>query len=410
MAWVSSFEGSFYRGDLHHLTIPYYRHHRAIFAFGEDRNGGQWVGGDQAINLLFYDSAGRPSIVKDSAIFQPLKNKFITCIKTDPKNDNWVSTIGAGIFQYKNGSAVPTHFSHDPANPNSLSNDSVISLYFHGQNELWISSFSGLDQLNTQTGKFNHFQNVQGDSSSLRSNTIFQMASDKEGQLWIGTESGIEKHISSSGKFKHYLRDNTIVFLFKDSRDTLWACGAGLYYLDHTLDQWIAIKNPSDGKDFIRPIAMTEDADKNLWITTSSTIIRFNPTKYESSTYGKLMGVDGSNMSLFGAYYSKKGQLFFADTAGFYSFNPRQMQALTLKPEIQLAELRISNQLVEENGSEFLKEPLWKTSQIDLTYRQNVFSFDLGVIDYYQPDQNRLIYKLENYDEGWRIGGYEKRA
>jgi signal transduction histidine kinase len=55
-----------------------------------------------------------------------------------------------------------------------------------------------------------------------------------------------------------------------------------------------------------------------------------------------------------------------------------------------------------------LKQPLQEINSIKLPYNQNVFSIDFTLIDYRQPEDVRLLYYLENYDQDW-IPVYSKR-
>ena len=43
-------------------------------------------------------------------------------------------------------------------------------------------------------------------------------------------------------------------------------------------------------------------------------------------------------------------------------------------------------------------------------YDQNVFSFDLAVIDYVNPEENRPLFMLENFDNSWHYASSERRA
>ena len=57
-----------------------------------------------------------------------------------------------------------------------------------------------------------------------------------------------------------------------------------------------------------------------------------------------------------------------------------------------------------------LKEDLLQAKQIELSHDQDVFSFLFNVVHYSNPEANRAMYMLENYDKSWRPAGSEHTA
>ncbi|HKI87681.1 MAG TPA: ATP-binding protein, partial [Draconibacterium sp.] len=57
-----------------------------------------------------------------------------------------------------------------------------------------------------------------------------------------------------------------------------------------------------------------------------------------------------------------------------------------------------------------LTENLNEQKKIILQYNQNVFSIDMAIVDYANPEQNRLSYFLENFDISWHSANSERRA
>ena len=80
------------------------------------------------------------------------------------------------------------------------------------------------------------------------------------------------------------------------------------------------------------------------------------------------------------------------------------------EPEIIFSGFRLADQTVVPGSNEPLKENLSEAKEINLQYYQNVFSFDFAIIDYANPEQNQLIYQLENYDKNWMQSNAEYRA
>jgi hypothetical protein len=70
----------------------------------------------------------------------------------------------------------------------------------------------------------------------------------------------------------------------------------------------------------------------------------------------------------------------------------------------------LADQIVKPGNGSPLNENLLQTESITLPFNQNNFSFDFTVIDYANPENNRLFYMMENYEKEWRPGGSERRA
>jgi hypothetical protein len=52
--------------------------------------------------------------------------------------------------------------------------------------------------------------------------------------------------------------------------------------------------------------------------------------------------------------------------------------------------------------NEVLKEPFFKTNEIDLSHNDNVFSIAFDAIDFSVLAAKSVYYKLEGYDKEWR--------
>ena len=80
----------------------------------------------------------------------------IECITQDASGFIWIGTQD-GLNKY-DGYNFKIH-NHDPANPNSLSNNVVYSIYEDHTGILWVGTFQGgLNKFDPQTEKFTHFR------------------------------------------------------------------------------------------------------------------------------------------------------------------------------------------------------------------------------------------------------------
>ena len=121
-------------------------------------------------------------------------------------------------------------------------------------------------------------------------------------------------------------------------------------------------------------------------------------------------GVNGNNLTGITAYKDHEGQLYFGDGTGYFAFYPEELLRHSTAPEIVIDEFNINNKIIHPGTSSALQQPLWKTKEINLSHDQNVFSFAFAGINYSNPSLNKHLYKLENYDNDWRVASNEHIA
>jgi len=147
-----------------------------------------------------------------------------------------------------------------------------------------------------------------------------------------------------------------------------------------------------------------------IWLTTKTQIIAFNP---ENEAFRIFDAIDGVSIELsYGAIFKRKnGHLLFGGKNGFLELDPKQfdMETQFAKPDIQIAELRVNNTLIETKHALLANQPIWETKELQLTYQQNSLTFGLSCLDYH-TDENYIEFFLENYDHQWRKVGPEKSA
>ncbi|MBD0289298.1 MAG: GHKL domain-containing protein, partial [Flavisolibacter sp.] len=92
----------------------------------------------------------------------------------------------------------------------------------------------------------------------------------------------------------------------------------------------------------------------------------------------------------------------------YYVINTRQLISNPSPPQVVLTDFRIGGKPVRPGKNSPIKEPLERAKSISLSHNQNVLTFGFAAIHYSNPEQNRHLYKLENYDPDWRQAGSEK--
>lgn len=138
--------------------------------------------------------------------------------------------------------------------------------------------------------------------------------------------------------------------------------------------------------------------------------MRLNPQRNETSIFGENFGVVNNTLSWGSVYKGLNGDIYFGNSTGYYEINPVELSKGLHPPEIVINSFDIADQPVKPNRNGPLKESLSHVKEIKLRYNQNVFSFNFAVIDYANPEENRIIYYLENYDKTWLQSNSEGKA
>jgi ligand-binding sensor domain-containing protein/class 3 adenylate cyclase len=106
---------------------------------------------------------------------QGLSQGYVPAIVQDKEGYLWFAT-NDGLNKY-DGYDFRV-FRHEIDKPFSLIENSITSLYYDSKGRLWVGTASGLDLLETSTGKFIHFP-------QLRVKNVDEIAEDETGSIWI---------------------------------------------------------------------------------------------------------------------------------------------------------------------------------------------------------------------------------
>ena len=101
----------------------------------------------------------------------------------------WAATE-QGILVYNLDTHATQHFTYNPMNPFSISDNPLYCLYKDREGGLWAGSyFGGLNYLPAIHPIFERFV-PQGGENGLHGRRVREMVMDKFGKIWIGTEDG----------------------------------------------------------------------------------------------------------------------------------------------------------------------------------------------------------------------------
>lgn len=410
--WIGGTQGNIYHLDPLHKKIP----HTSIAGapvnnFYEEPNGVIWISTNQELirtdkatgNTKRYLENSTPSQRDQNAVFK---------IKRDRQGNLWVGS-SFGLNLWDKGKNEFIRYTHDPQKNNSISNKDVIEIYEDRADNFWLGTFRGLNLMDRKTGKFFSYFLNQKDTSTFGLNLVTSILEDQTGKLWVSAWNGMGVSLFSreNKTFKSYLKGTSIMCLYEDADGILWAGGNdGLYKFNPGIDNFIRYSDIGSPAGITDVLSIIEDNQKYLWIGSSGGIVKLNPQRNETSTYGKNFGIGENTLTFKSSFKGLNGDLYFGDATGYFSFSPVEFTQNLKAPEIVFTAFRLEGHTVIPGDGSPVKGRLSEQTDIELRHDQDIFSFDLAAIDYADPNENRLIYYLENYDNSWHPTSSEQRA
>ncbi|MBD1262182.1 response regulator [Maribacter polysiphoniae] len=161
-----------------------------IWDIFKDGHGRFWLGTGEE-GLVQFDKR-RGIMAKYDTILNKDKGmalKNIRVITEDGDGNLWLGTDADGIAKFDINEGRFSMFQHDSI-ANSLSINSIKSLYYAPNNVLWIGTYgAGLDVYDIATNTFYNYDQHDG----LANNVVYGILPDKRGGLWLSSNKGITK-------------------------------------------------------------------------------------------------------------------------------------------------------------------------------------------------------------------------
>ncbi|GAB3528235.1 sensor histidine kinase [Pontibacter brevis] len=410
--WFGTANGNLFRLDPHRHRIPHVETNSEVYSFFEDPAGFMLLGTSKG--LIRKNRNGRvKQYVHNPADPKSISSDTVYTIYKDRKGTIWIGNASGQLNIYHPFTETFTRYVHDKNDPGSLSAGAIFSILEDSQDNFWIATGFGLDRMDREKGTFTHHKHDPNDSRSISHNRITSILEDRRGVLWLGTRfaGGVNRYNVNSGTSKKYLLGNNIAKIYKDSKDVVWVAteSSGIYYYKRSADAFIPLKLERN-EDVIHIRDMVEDEQQNLWFSSKEGLLKLNKDRSSVLLLGEPYGVSSESLSFQAAYKDPAGKLYFGSNKGYYVFSPQQWHPNRHPPLVALTSLRLFDQPVLPGKKSPLKAPLSETDAIEFGPEQNVFSFDFTGIHFINPEQNKYLYMLENYDHDWRSSKTERVA
>ena len=333
----------------------------------KDSKGRLWFGSYG--NGAFYEQNGKFSKVA-TTYEQKYSIDYVRCITEDKYGNIWLGTIMNGIYCLDNtGNITPYTMEKTGMLTNSITTFSCAD----GIN-LYIGTSSGLYCMNTETKEISLLENNNSASNLFEEVHINCIYQDTRGLLWIGTRKGMDVYNKNTKERIHLSTKNG---------------------LSH---------------DYIR--AITEDKEKNIWVTTDhgvTNIIATNSpepsSKFLCYPYFEEDGIGNMAFNNHSITCTQQGEILMGGSGGYLRINPRFINYRHESHPVIYTSLYLANQRMEvgsknSSGRILLNKNIQLLNEITMDYSDSNFALEVSSMDYNSLHKLQYAYRL-NKDEEW---------
>ncbi len=203
-------------GSISHLTVN---------AISEDIDGNLLVGTLGGLNRFNPGSQSFYHFPLGQNDDYSLNNEFINAIYADKQGNIWIGSDKGGISKYNSQQKGFGYFASNPSKSNSLSHNTINSVYDE-PTQLWIGTAGGgLNRYNKTDKNYTHYTNVPHNPASIASNFVSSICKDQKGNTWVGTwGGGLNQMVSQNGNgvFRHYRENTGVNSICSDYVSAIW--------------------------------------------------------------------------------------------------------------------------------------------------------------------------------------------
>lgn len=254
--------------------------------------GKVWIGTEEGINILDLQSEQLFAIDASNEKSVNLLDRSGLKIFEDSNQTIWVGSHTKGIHKFNPNYTSIRHFSHNPLNENSLSNDMVWALDQDSNGMIWVGTQSGgINKFNPETVTFEHFLNGFNQ-------LIYDLVVDKNDKIWIGTTNGLYAFSQNGSDLSQvaHLMQGEVVSYIKHFGDYVFADSGNGALIQVSISDFEISPLTTPNPNISSIVPLSKDSKNNLWVNTNNSGLGY--FELESSQFNQLI-LDISNRQSF---------------------------------------------------------------------------------------------------------------
>lgn len=414
-----------------------------IYALMEDKDEKLWLGGFKK-GIVTLSNESSQFKFKPLSSFTLSMGNTLSFVYEDKKNRIWTSTTDGRLIRMD--SDMQNHHSY-------VLGEGVVSMLHDSEETIWLGSYSGLSQFNEQTGAVHKIPLLQGKAIHNiveGRNQLLYMSVLGEGFVEYNRQTGVLQHICDTTKLSTTMRlaNNWINKIVCDSEGLIWLGHCmGINCYDPVRREFLKL----DCERFLLSslcFAFLEDKKGHIWIGTNNGLFEYDKKTLKLSHYGMEEGIPSnmicglgqsrngdiwcstfnglcklsyperkiatysSNGSvekeyLRGVYYQREyGDIYWGGLHGITKLMSDSIGRQSPLCAPQLVHVYLNDKEVSADtqlGGRTISDKVWMDArQINLTYKNDIFSFEFSTMEYHDRENIRFEYRLAELDGVWR--------
>lgn len=426
---------------------------RFVYPIVKDHEGGIWIGTYYGGVNYISPNTGQFESFAHSRFSNSVNGSVIGRFCEDTRGQIWIASDDGGLNCYSPKDRKFTHYLPTD-NKNSLSYHNVHALCTDGNN-LWVGTYTGgVNVLNLETGIFKIYRSYADIPTSLDGTSSYAIFKDRSERIWVTSMAGINLYNRNEDNFiRIKTLDALTIDIDQDTKGNIWFStqGKGLFKLhpekqiwknyvhDNNLPNTLANNQVnctligSNGEIWVGTMnglckynakednferipldipsynicSIIED-QHILWLTTTKGLVRYIPGE-GCQVFTKSDGLQSDQFLPNAGFKASDGKIYVGSVSGFNAFYPYQIKTNNVLPPVVITELEIFNKSIRV-GDKLLPKALHQMDELELSYKDNVFSLLYASLSYCTPNKNKYAYKLEGFDKDWNYVGSQNKA
>ncbi len=341
----------------------------------------------------------------------------VYAIRETPDTRIWIGAHSGGLLEFDRSSESFISYSSD-FDPRLRNVFSLCVDTKNGNTLLAGTDSGGFFEFNTKSCRF--IKSVASKSvEDHAGNTIIKFIyADTSGTIWLSAGnrgliriSDDRKSVVRMSRADERFSDN-IRYIGEDSKGCLLICTSanGLLIYDPSSESLEAFTE-CDGLAGNSVVSAIEDDTGFLWACTNNGLSKIDPDTGRITNYFESDNLASREFNEGAVFKDKSGIIYVGGVEGFNFFAPTEILDNPHKPEIAVTDFQIFNKSYKPGKeSKIMKHPVTYEKEINLTYKESVFSFEFASLIFNDPSKNNYAYKLEGFDRQWNHCGNRRFA
>ncbi len=324
-------------------------------------------------NRILFDSQGRLWAVQNEGVVEiDRQTQALTFYKPDEPawmffdmveigpGDFMVGSFRNGLYHFKPDEGM---YSKVPETGGWISTQ-IFSLFFDNQhNILWIGTVrNGLFRYDIATAQFMQYLPELDNPKSIGGDWVRSLVIDQQGYLWMTTDP------------------------------------MGLSRFDYHAPEQEAFRNFSiqDGLPSNHASGLVVSADGTLWLSSLNGLASINPLTFEIKHWPIEKGAYNYRFHYANLSVNHRNQVLIGTEKGYLQFDPERLMINTVPPKVYLTDFTVMDKHQRK-----LPVGLGQDA-VRLRYHENYFNIEFAVINFTEPERNKVFYQLEGDRSGWQ--------